>query len=216
MTLVVVPLSLGGCAGGHSTLDPAGPVAQDIAWLWWIMLGSAGILTVMVLALVAVGFGRARDVPEDRWTLGLGVGFSLVILAVLLVVAIWVGERILPHGDAVAVQAHARQWSWTFTYRDRDGRPVETINVLHIPAGQPVDVRVTSNDVIHSFWVPQLGGKIDAIPGRENRLRIEATVPGTYEGLCAEFCGLEHGAMRFEVIAHDAANWPPANVGSGQ
>lgn len=173
-----------------------------------MLVGAAG-LTLFVLALVAIGFGRPRDVPEGRWTFGLGVWFSLGVLALTLVAALWVGERILPHGPALEVRAHARQWAWTFTRPGPDG-PVETEGVLHIPAGQPVDVLISAADVIHSFWVPQLGGKMDAIPGRVNRLRIEATQPGTYEGLCAEFCGLEHATMRFEVIAHDPSDWPPS------
>lgn len=164
-----------------------------------------------MLVLVALGFGRPREVPERRWTHGMGVGFSLAILALALAGALWVGERILPHGPAIEVKAHARQWSWTFTYDGADG-PRESEGVLHIPAGQPVDVLITSADVIHSVWVPQLGGKMDAIPGRQNRLRLEAARPGTYEGLCAEFCGLEHATMRFEVIAHDPAAWPPASM----
>lgn len=207
-TVLVVPVLLAGCRGPLSTLSPAGPVAQDVAFLWWTLLVGAAGLTLMVLALVAIGFGRPREVGEGRWTLGLGVGFSLGILTVTLGAALWVGERILPHGPALEVRAHARQWAWSFTHDGPDG-PVTTEGVLHVPAGQPVDVLITASDVIHSFWVPRLGGKMDAIPGRTNRLRIEAERPGTYEGLCAEFCGLEHAAMRFEVIAHDPAQWPP-------
>lgn len=176
------------------------------------MLAGAAALTLMVLMLVALAFGRPREVPEQRWTFGMGVWFSLAVLTLTLCAALWVGERILPHGAALEVRAHARQWVWTFTHPGRDGPAVEE-GVLHIPAGQPVDVLITATDVIHSFWVPRLGGKMDAIPGRQNRLRIEASRPGTYEGLCAEFCGLEHAAMRFEVIAHDPADWPPAREG---
>lgn len=206
--IIAVPLALAGCDTPLTTLAPAGPVAQDIARLWWVMLAGAGLLTALVLGLVALGFGRPRRVREGVWVFGLGLWFSLTVLGLTLGVAVWAGERILPHGPAVEVRAHARQWVWTFTHEGPDG-PVETEGVLHIPAGQPVDVLITASDVIHSFWVPQLGGKMDAIPGRQNRLRIAADRPGTYEGLCAEFCGLEHGAMRFEVIAHDPALWPP-------
>lgn len=206
--LGAVPVLLAGCRGPLSTLTPAGPIAQDMAWLWWALLTGAGALTGLVLGLLVLSFGPPRPVREARWTFGLGVWFPLGVLTLTLGAAMVVGERILPHGPALEVRAHARQWSWTFTHPGPDG-PVQSEGVLHIPAGRPVDVLITSQDVIHSFWVPQLGGKMDAIPGRQNRLRIEATRPGTYEGLCAEFCGLEHASMRFEVIAHDAANWPP-------
>ncbi|TCT08310.1 cytochrome c oxidase subunit II [Aquabacter spiritensis] len=213
--MLAVPLILAGCQGPLSTLSPAGPIAQDIAWLLWAMLAGAAALTLLVLVLVAAGFGPPRDVPETRWTFGLGVAFSLVVLTATLAAALWVGERILPHGPALEVRAHARQWSWTFTYPGPDG-PVQAEGILHIPAGQPVDVLITAEDVIHSFWVPQFGGKMDAIPGRQNRLRIEVAQPGTYEGLCAEFCGLEHATMRFQVIAHDPADWPPPRVGEAR
>lgn len=206
--LATVPLVLAGCTGPLSTLSPSGPIAQDIAWLWWALLAGAALLALMVFVLVALGFGRPREVAEGRWVFGMGVWFSLAVLTLTLAGALWVGERILPHGPALEVHAHAKQWSWTFTQPGATG-PTESEGVLHIPAGQPVDVLITSSDVIHSFWVPQLGGKMDAIPGRQNRLRIEAARPGTYEGLCAEFCGLEHASMRFEVIAHDPAAWPP-------
>jgi heme/copper-type cytochrome/quinol oxidase subunit 2 len=79
--------------------------------------------------------------------------------------------------------------------------------VLHIPAGRPADLVITSTDVIHSFWIPRLAGKMDAIPGHTNRLRIVADAPGTYRGECAEYCGVGHKNHGFTVVAHDAAGW---------
>ncbi|WP_296478828.1 cytochrome c oxidase subunit II [Roseinatronobacter sp.] len=201
-------LMLAACDGPLSTLRPSGPIAADIAWLWWAMLVGAALITVFVLILLALAFGRPRHVRARFWTHGLGLWFSLAILSTVLSAGLWVGERILPRDDgAVTVQAHAFQWGWEFTHIDADAQEVQTSDVLHIPAGQPVDVLITSEDVIHSFWVPQLAGKMDAIPGRTNRTRIEADAPGTYEGLCAEFCGTGHARMRFSVQAH--ADWPP-------
>ncbi|WP_338048867.1 cytochrome B [Rhodobaculum claviforme] len=202
-------LLLAGCGGPLSSLDPAGPAAGATAVLWWAMLIGAGVLTLMVLGLLAAGFGRPRPVREGRWTVGLGLWFSIAVLSALLAAGVWVGERLLPRGDAVVtVEAHARQWGWRFGHPDGRGGRIETDGTLHIPAGQPVDVIVTSADVIHSFWVPRLAGKIDAIPGRANRLRIEADTPGSFDGLCAEFCGLGHAGMRFRVIAHPPDDWP--------
>ena len=106
------------------------------------------------------------------------------------------------------IEAEARQWSWTFRYADHPDLPPEE-NGIAIPVGQPVEFRLTSADVIHSFWVPQLGGKMDAIPGHRNVHRLMADVPGTHEGLCAEFCGIGHAAMRFEVVVYDPADPPP-------
>jgi cytochrome c oxidase subunit 2 len=207
--LAVPALVVAGCDGPMSTLTPAGPSAEAIAGLWWAMFAGSAAITALVLGLVAAGFGRPRAVREGRWTVGLGLWFSLAVLAALLVAGVWVGERLLPRGGAVTVEAHAFQWGWRFAHPDGAGGMVETEGTLHIPAGEPVEVVVTSADVIHAFWVPRLAGKIDAIPGRENRLRLEAAEPGTYAGTCAEFCGLGHSGMRFEVIAHPPEDWPP-------
>ena len=164
------------------------------------MLAGAGVLTALVLGLLAMAFGPPRRVREGRWTLGLGLGLSAAVLIPLLAAGLWVGERILPRDDgALQVRVHAVQWHWEFTHEGENG-PVETRDRLILPAGQPVDMVITSADVIHSFWVPQLGGKMDAIPGRTNRLRLQADAPGRLRGQCAEFCGLGHAAMRFEVL----------------
>jgi len=191
-------------------LNPAGPVAQDIAWLWWVLAGASLVLTLMVVVLVAMAFGAPRAVNERRWTFGLGVWFSLAILSVTLGFGIWVGERILPRDDgAVEIRAHAVQWGFQFTHPGSDG-PVETVDLLILPAGEPVDMVITSEDVIHSFWVPQLAGKMDAVPGHTNRLRLQADASGRLSGLCAEFCGIGHTAMQFEVLVVPAEDWDAA------
>ena len=104
----------------------------------------------------------------------------------------------------VTVGAEGRRWVWTFTYDDAPAQATD--GILHIPAGRPVDVAITTTDVIHSFWVPRLAGKLDAIPGRVNILRIEADAPGTYQGVSAEFSGVGYDRFTFSVIAHDAAD----------
>lgn len=206
--LAILPMALAGCDGPLSTLAPAGAVASDIVWLWWAMLLGSGVITAFVLVLLVLSFGQPRATQTRCWTHGLGLWFSLVVLSTVLGAGLWVGERIIPRDDdAVTVQAHAVQWGWIFTHDGPDGQPVESSDLLHIPAGEPVDVLITSADVIHSFWVPRLAGKMDAIPGRTNRLRLVAESPGTYAGLCAEFCGAGHARMRFDVQAH--ADWPP-------
>ena len=103
----------------------------------------------------------------------------------------------------VTVGVEARRYAWAF--RHPGGRATE--GVLHIPAGRPVDLSITATDVIHSFWVPRLAGKMDAIPGHTNRLRIVASRPGIYRGECAEYCGTGHKDHGFTVVAHDAAGW---------
>ncbi len=202
---VLLPLGTAGCAGKLSVLDPAGPAARSTAVLWWVMLAGAVAIMALVLALVALAIlkpGIGRDIPPRRWLVWGGLAFPGVVLTALLIFALGTGERLLAHPGApglVRVEAWPRQWYWEFRYPDREGM---TQDVLHLPAGQPVDVAVIGTDVIHSFWVPRLAGKIDAIPGHVNVIRIQADRPGTYGGLCAEFCGPGHADMSFSVIAH--------------
>jgi cytochrome c oxidase subunit 2 len=208
---VIPALIVGGCAGPLSTLDAAGPAAGDIATLWWAMLAGAAMLTLLVLALLALAFrrrGHSGPGGEALWIGWLGLAMPSAVLLALLGYALTLGERSLPHPvpGLIAVEATGHQWYWTFRQPGATGA-ISTRGMLHIPAGQPVDVHVASADVIHSFWVPRLGGKMDAIPGQVNVLRIQADAPGVFEGLCAEFCGLDHAANRFGVIAHDAAGW---------
>lgn len=194
-----------------STLDPAGPSASLVAGLWWAMLIGAGLITAFVLILLAVAWRRpeGKGADERVWTLGLGVGFVMTVLVALVGYGFWVGERILPRDDGtVRVAAEARQWGWTFTQPGPDGAPVQTQNVLYVPAGVTFDIEITATDVIHSFWVPRLGGKMDAVPGRVNVARLMADAPGEHEGLCAEFCGIGHSVMRFTVVVYAPGAFP--------
>ena len=210
----------GGCAGPVSTLDTASPAADGIATLWWIMLAGATLLTVLVMTLLALTFirnRRTRETPANMWVGWLGVAMPGAVLLVLLGYALMLGERLIPHRvpGVMVAEATGHQWYWTFRQPGTSG-VLATRDVLHIPAGRPVDVRIASADVIHSFWVPRLGGKMDAIPGQVNVLRIEASKPGTYHGLCAEFCGLNHTSNRFRVVAHDDASWAAFQRGAAQ
>lgn len=209
--------ALSGCGGPLSMLDPAGPAARDIATLWWVMLVGALLIFIFVLVLVAAAFRRPRvpaaaHAPLDEaarerlFVIKLGIAFPVIVLLALLAYGLVIGERLLPRDEpsVMRVDAQARQSAWDFTYADL-GRASR--NVLHIPAGRPVDVAITTADVIHSFWVPRLAGKLDAIPGHINVLRIEADQPGTYSGLSAEFSGPGYSHFKFEVVAHDSAGW---------
>lgn len=202
-------LLLAGCGTPLSTLDPAGPAARSISTLWWAMLGGSVAILLLVMILLALGFRRGGEgaVSERRWIVGGGLVFPVVTLAALLGVALWTGERLLPRAapDVVSVDALSYQYGWTFVSRGDDGAERAGEGVLRIPAGRPVDVRVTSRDVIHAFWVPRLAGKIDAIPGHINTLRIRADVAGRYAGACAEYCGIGHADHGFAVEAMDPA-----------
>jgi cytochrome c oxidase subunit II len=216
--LVVVgttPLMLAGCEDRLSAVHPAGPAADIIATLWWVMLAGASAIFLLVAILLVLAFRRGERLSGDAadarretiWIKGLGLGFTMTVLAALTVWGLWIGERLLPRPspDVIAVNAEGRQWVWRFTYPDAPGRVTE--DELHIPANRPVDVRITSTDVIHSFWVPRLAGKLDAIPGHVNVLRIEASEPGEYAGVSAEFSGAGYRSHDFTVVAHDEAAW---------
>jgi heme/copper-type cytochrome/quinol oxidase subunit 2 len=176
-----------------------------------MLAGSVAILA-LVLALLALAFMRksGKSPSQRTWIVWLGLVFPGVVLAALLAYGLVVGEKLLPRAgpEVVQVAAEAERWRWTFTQEAPDGTRFVTVGTLHIPANRPVDVAITTRDVIHSFWVPRLAGKLDAIPGRTNVLRIEASAPGVYEAQCAEYCGIGHSGHNFRVIAHD---W-----GSGQ
>jgi cytochrome c oxidase subunit 2 len=195
--------TLCGCSGPLSTLAPTGPAAASIATLWWVMLAGAGVLFALVLILFLLVIRRpgwGSGISPGRWIVLGGLVLPAIILLPLISYALLAGERLLPLPGKVPprIEAVGRQWAWTFRYPDEGG--VTTQNVLHLPAGTPVDIVVTSEDVIHSFWIPRFAGKIDAVPGHATRLRIEADEPGQYEGLCNQFCGLGHAGMHFTVV----------------
>jgi cytochrome c oxidase subunit 2 len=203
-------LLLGACgfAGPLSALDPAGPGAAPIARVWWVMCIAALALLALMTSLGLYAALRRRHQPARVSPRALLVGGGLVLpvtaLTALLVWGVGAGHALLPlaaAGPVFVVEVTARQWMWAARYPDHPQAVTEP-NRIDIPAGRPVDVRVRTDDVIHSFWVPRLGGKIDAIPGRVNVLRLRADAPGIYRGVCSEFCGTGHPAMGFEVHAH--------------
>ena len=208
----VLAAALAGCSGPASTLDPAGGAAGAIATLWWVMLAGSAILFSLVMVVfvqVMRRQGWGSGLSQARWIVLGGLVLPAVTLVPLVAYGLVTGERLLPLGNTTTrIQAEGRQWSWTFRYPDHGG--VETRNVLHLPAGVPIDIAVTSGDVIHSFWVPRLAGKIDAVPGHTSHLRLQADAPGSYDGRCSEFCGLGHTGMRFSVVVHRAEDFADA------
>lgn len=150
---------------------------------------------------------RSRKI-QNRWIIGGGLVLPVTTIVVLLAFGIPAGHRSLPlgpaDGKALRIEVTAHQWWWQVNYPESG---IRLRNEVHIPAGRPVDLHLTSADVIHSFWVPRLGGKLDAIPGRTNILRLQADQPGSYRGQCAEFCGRDHAHMGFTVTAHTASDY---------
>lgn len=178
------------------------------------MFWGALVLFALVIVLLALSLLRPAllvRLKPGHWIVGGGLLMPVPVLAVLLVVALLLGEQLLPKHGGVAplrIEAHASRWLWTFRYPETPGAAPSEI--LHLPAGEPVDIVVTAEDVIHSFWVPRLGGKIDAIPGRTNVIRLQADEPGIYRGICAEYCGQGHETMGFAVQAHAPLDFPRA------
>ncbi|RJE78937.1 hypothetical protein DWB67_15075 [Paracoccus sp. JM45] len=209
--LATVPF-ITACDAPLSTLSPAGPAATEIARLWWIMAAGAGLITAIIAAMLWIAMRRGpRKTSARIWICGWGLVFSMTLLTLLLGSALWVGERMIAQGDnVIRVQAHASRYNWQFTQPAPDGRLVTTDNILFVPAGQPFEVAIHSDDVIHSFWVPRLGGKMDAIPGHVNLHRLQADQPGQYAGQSAEFSGPGYRDMRFTLVAYDPADPPKA------
>lgn len=205
---------LSGCntAGPLSALDPAGPGAAPIARIWWVMFWGGMALTALMTGLALYATLRRRTeapprVSERALLIGGGLLLPGVVITALLLWGMRAGHALLPLPGAApvfTVEVTARQFQWDTHYPQHPMAPA-TVNRLDIPAGQPVDVRVRTADVIHGFWIPRLGGKIDAIPGRTNVIRLQADAPGIYRGVCAEYCGTGHARMPIEVHAHTPA-----------
>lgn len=218
-TLTLAVPFLVACEGPQSALDPAGPMAREVAILWWAMCAFATLVLVVVTALWVhamrrnspqMDAARARQLTL-RWLVGGGLLLPTLSVLLLLLFGIPIGHRMLPLPLAgeqpMRIEVIGHQWWWEVRYPDSD---VVTANQLHLPVGRPVDLDVSSADVIHSFWVPRLGGKIDMIPGRDNRIRLQADQAGTFRGQCSEFCGTQHTHMILDVQAHeeeDFASW---------
>ena len=193
-------------------LDPAGPFAGPLNVLSWTLFAmGAAVLLVVLIALGLAVFGprrwRTRLGGERLVWIG-GLAFPVVVLSALL---IWglsltsdLSEELRP--GEMRVRVTGERWWWRVPYLDDQGREViQDANEVHIPVGRPVVFELDSADVIHSFWVPRLAGKVDMIPGRRNLLRVQADQPGAYGGQCAEYCGGPHALMGLVVVAHEPA-----------
>ncbi|CAN5647453.1 cytochrome c oxidase subunit II [soil metagenome] len=219
VTLLVSAL-LTACGGAEdnpqTTVAPAGPAAdsiQEIYNLIWVLAAIVFVLVEGALIYAIFKFRGNRKMINGRpapvhgntrleiiWTI-----IPAVILAVIAVPTIQgiatMAER---DDDAFHVRVIGNQFFWEFEYPDiigPDGTPLKVVDEMHIPVDTRIEITLESNDVIHSFWVPRLAGKTDAIPGRQNPMWLEASETGTYLGQCAEFCGTAHADMRFVVIA---------------
>ena len=201
----------GGCSGVQSSLAPAGGPADFMFGLYWWM--AAGALVVWG-GMVALGWYYGRPHPEspstrrDWWLIvGAGTVFPVAVLTVLLAYGLAGIPRIVaraPEGSLL-IRVHGEQWWWRIEYVTANG-VVDVANEIRLPVDEPVQFELTSDNVIHSFWIPALGGKMDMIPGRTTAIALHPRATGVFAGACAEYCGTAHAFMRFavEVMNRDA------------
>jgi len=208
-----------------SIFDTAGSQAERIAKLAWFAITVSAIVYVLVLVATAVAVRRARartsrgeladhqPAVERRLARHVTVATiaSTLILLVYVAASARTGRAIAWPVDGVrplTVEVTGHQWWWEFRYIDTvPSNWLNTSNELHIPVGRPVQVVLRSNDVIHSFWIPELHGKQDLIPGHENTTWLRADKPGVWKARCAEFCGYQHAKMAFDVVAETPAQF---------
>ncbi len=217
---ITYSLALAACDREMSAVQPVGPQARRITDMTWYLVITGGIVFLVVMGLLAFALWRAhrrRDAlggPEverhlTRWVAG-GVAATTVILLATLVYNFYTGRALASFADrdALTVRVIGHQWWWEVQYQDPlYSRRVTTANEIHIPVGRKVRLEVLSRDVIHSFWVPGLHGKLDLIPGYSGTTYFQADEPGVFMGRCAEFCGLQHARMDIRVIAEPPAQF---------
>jgi cytochrome c oxidase subunit 2 len=213
-------LLLSGCGGQQDALAPKSHQSRDIASLFWWMMGAAfvGMGVIVFLLLLAwkrrhrrgIGGDTEGDKPGERFAwfvvVGAGVVLPIILLAALFVVSdiLVIGTTQAPAASStrLTIEVTGHEWWWEVRY---PGTKAVAANEIHIPVRTPVRVEVRTADVIHSFWVPELNRKIDAIPGQQNVVELYADAVGRYRGACAEFCGLQHTHMDMYVFADTPA-----------
>ncbi len=206
------------CDTPNSILSTNGPVAESETFIFWVILVIAAIIFVGVEGALIYSSWRFRERPgtptprqlhgnttlEVAWTAAPAI--VLLVVLVFTIRGLW---QVAPENRPTnlktqVVEAIGHQWWWEFYYPDLN---ITTADTLHVPVGETIQVKLYSNNVIHSFWVPALTGKTDVVPGHANTRWFVANKAGVYPGLCAEFCGLQHANMRFDVVAEDPATF---------
>jgi cytochrome c oxidase subunit 2 len=194
-------------------LDPHGPFSNSVTTLAWVLIVLMTLIFVLVCAAMWVALYGSDKLRAQLGGEHVVKWFGLIVPAgVLFLLLAWgttmVAGMTTIKGDELRMRVSGNIYWWRVSYLDAAGNQVMAdANELHIPAGRPVVVDMVSEDVIHSFWVPKLGGKMDMIPGRTNRLKLQADKAGNFGGQCAEFCGGAHSLMGFVVVAHEPADW---------
>ena len=181
--------------------------------LFWGLAAGALVVWAAVMALAAYAAFPRNGVRRPQRAAALIIGGGVVVPTAVLAVVLGVGLSSLPRLLAPAPPGSLRisvvgeQWWWRVRYHPPDGEPFELANEIRLPVDQPVEFELSSPDVIHSFWIPSLAGKMDMIPGRTNRLALHPTRIGTFRGVCAEYCGTAHALMAFPVVVMAPADY---------
>ncbi|WP_246727805.1 c-type cytochrome [Chelativorans sp. Marseille-P2723] len=204
--LLILPIA--GCSGPQSALSPRGVEAFSIGPLFWTATWVGLVVTLIVVVLVAVAlYGPERWrtwLGQDWIIIGGGIVFPVTVLSGLLVYGLLIMQAGAMRSAQVGLESitiRGKLWWWEVVYTTPEGEEIPSANELRLPVDRPVRLLLESDNVIHSFWAPQLGGKLDMIPGRTNELVVEATEAGVSRGQCAEYCGGAHALMSFFVVA---------------
>jgi cytochrome c oxidase subunit 2 len=214
-------LCFSSCGGIQNSINPAGPQANSLSRLWWLMFIVCSIVFVAVMIALLLALRNQTREPQYASTPILeppqqeerrcrnvvlsAVTITVIILFVFLIVSFSAGRSLtadLAQKNGLSIELTGHQWWWEVRYQDVDASNIfTTANEIHIPVGVPVTFSLKGGDVIHSFWVPNLAGKKDLIPGKINTIWLQADKPGVYRGQCAEYCGLQHAQMALWVVA---------------
>jgi cytochrome c oxidase subunit II len=223
--LLAASAGLAACARAPSYMRASGSPGDVEARLGWWLTGTASavvlIVSLVLLAGLFVNRGRSSDAEPKGGLNWIYVGLAATVL---ILIASFVGTMVtlahasrLPSHPAVTLDVTGHQWWWEVHYGDSiPSEAFVAANEIHIPVGRPVLLRVQSADVIHSFWIPELAGKVDVIPGQTNEMWLQAQRPGRYHGQCAEYCGLQHAKMALSVVAEPPAQFAAWAAGQRQ
>lgn len=204
---------INGCRGVQSALDPAGREAEQVSNMFWLMTAGAIIVWIAVIALALWSVRTPPESNSPRRSRLIIVGGGAVIPTLVLTALLIYGLKPIPALVAPAPEGSLKiavtgeQWWWRVRYLPQNGPEVVLANEIRLPVGEPVEFRLDSPDVIHSFWIPALAGKVDMIPGRINRLVLTPTRTGVFRGACAEYCGTSHALMAFDVVVQERADF---------
>ncbi len=221
-------LGIVGCHGNQAMLNPAGPNAGSIEKLWWFFFSIVGLAFVLQVAALTRAAWRhfipggpppkpmePEKIKEENrrsapWVVA-AIGITVISMFVLLVVSIVTGKEVeggTTSKNPVSIELIGHQWWWEVRYPNTDpSMTVVTANEIHVPVGMPVVLQTESQDVIHSFWAPNIQGKRDLIPPYKTAIWFQVDKEGDYRGQCAEYCGHQHAHMAFELIAESPAKF---------